>query len=68
MLLESKLATFKVDAADLIINGATVEPVPGMRIEKGAEIWQVQPPPGNQQCFAPMAGGLRWLIYAVQVG
>lgn len=61
-------ATFKLDAADLVINGSQVKPVEGMRIALGTEVFEISPPPGNEQCFQPLASGLRLLIYAKQVG
>lgn len=66
-LIEWNGGTFKLDAADLVLDSIVTEPAAGMRITKGSTVYEVQPPPGNQRCFAPLLGGLRWLIWAVRV-
>jgi len=55
------------EAADLVINAIQVLPVAGMRIAHGTKTYEVQPPNANQQCYETQLGGLRLVIYAVQV-
>lgn len=66
--IEWKGRTFKIDAADLVLNGVEVLPVPGMRITHGSQVFEVQPPTPTQQCYESPLGGLRLLIYAKRIG
>lgn len=67
--VNSETSTFLMSAADLVLNGITIEPRPGLRIERRTKVYQVQPPTVGEQCFnwiGPNRDMLR--IYAVQVG
>lgn len=67
--VNSETSTFLMAAADLVFNGIAIEPRPGLRIERGTKVYQVQPPTIAEQCFnwiGPNRDMLR--IFAVQIG
>lgn len=66
-IITYQMRDFIVTAADLVLNSQTVTPRPGWTITRtNGRIYEVQHPPGTDQCFREVPGGVMLRIHTTR--
>ena len=58
---------FIVPVSAIVLDGRTVEPLRGDRIEEGKEVFEILPPDDNTPAVELQAGGFEYLVHTKRV-
>jgi hypothetical protein len=58
---------FILPVASLVLDGNTITPRTGDRIQEGSDIFEIQPIDQNKQSVEPIAGGYEYLVHTKKV-